>query len=93
MSVWGERDVQESLGDLSRQYGSVAIYAFGSRADEVVARVAAGLLGALLPFPRDIGVLPARGQHLTARDKVRLAIAREDVLDVERVELAILPAI
>lgn len=36
-------------------------------------------------------MLPAWGRRLTARERVRLAIALEDALDVRRVDLVILP--
>lgn len=88
----GEMDLQAALGDLARQYGLVAIYAFGSRAGEVAARVAGVVPESVHPASDvDIGVLPVRGHHLTARDRVRLAIALEDLLDVKRVDLVILP--
>jgi hypothetical protein len=85
-------DIQDLLADIARQYNLVALYAFGSRADEVAARVAGRAVESAFPSSdADIGVLPARGHHLTARDKVRLAIALEDTLGVERVDMVILP--
>ena len=39
----------------------------------------------------DIGVLPVYGRTLTARDRVRLTIALEDALHIDRVDLVILP--
>lgn len=39
----------------------------------------------------DIGVLPRRGTRLTARDRVRLAAKLEDLFDVARVDLVVLP--
>ncbi len=84
--------IRESLCDLARQYNLVALYTFGSRAEEVAARVTGGAVeSASRSSDADIGVLSARGHHLMARDKVRLAIALEDVLDVGRVDLVILP--
>jgi hypothetical protein len=85
-------DIQESLRDLARQYNLVALYAFGSRAEEVAARAAGKIAESAYPSSdADIGVLPVRGHHLSARDKVRLVIALEDALDVKRVDLVILP--
>jgi predicted nucleotidyltransferase len=39
----------------------------------------------------DVGVLPQRGHRLSVRDKVRLAAALEDLWDVPRVDLVVLP--
>ena len=85
-------DMEDSLGDLARQYRLVAIYAFGSRAGEVAARVAGGggeptrSLSDL-----DIGVLPAAKRRLSPQDKVALTRALEDLFDVTRVDLVVLP--
>jgi len=87
-----QRSTPNLLCDIARQYNLVALYAFGSRAAEVAARVAGK--GVVVAFPSsdvDIGALPARGHRLTAQDRVRLAIALEDVLDVDRVDLVVLP--
>lgn len=84
--------LRDLLHDLSEQYSLVAIYAFGSRANEVAARVTGQLMTAAHPRSDvDIGVLPVRGHHLTIRDRVRMAIALEDALDVSRVDLVLLP--
>lgn len=79
------------ITNLARQYDLIAVYAFGSRAQEV----AAWLDGAPLVIPPssdvDIGVLPAPGRHLTAKEKVTLALALEDLFGVGRVDLVVLP--
>lgn len=86
---------ERQLAELAEEYRLVAIYAFGSRAPEIAARVA----GAPLPERRqplsdvDIGVLPAFGHHLDVRDRVRIAIVLEDLFDVERVDLVVLPEV
>lgn len=85
-------DLLQRLRDLARQYGLIAIYGFGSRAEEVAARVA----GRAVEFSRpasdvDIGVLPAPGRRLTAAERADLAVALEDLLGVARVDLVILP--
>jgi len=84
------KDLVNVLRTLSEQYALVAIYAFGSRADEVAARVAGRAVdSAHSDSDVDIGVLPIRGHRLTARDRVRIAIALEDALDVNRVDLVV----
>ncbi len=88
----GKSDIGDVLDDLAREYGLAAIYAFGSRAGEIAARVAGEPVESAHPSSDvDIGVLPARGRRLTARERVRLTIALEDALDVRRVDLVILP--
>ena len=85
-------DVQNSLRALARHYNLVAGWAFGSRAAEIAACVAGEVVEAASPLSDvDIGVLSERGCRLTARDRVRLAIALEDVLNVDRVDLVVLP--
>ena len=85
-------DMRDLLCDLARQYHLVALYAFGSRATEIAARVTGEMVTvALHSSDVDIGVLPVRGHRLTAQDRVRLAMALEDALDVDRVDLVILP--
>lgn len=92
MSVSPTVSTRDSLYDLAREYNLVALYVFGSRATEITARVAGEMVAAAFPSSDvDIGVLPAQGHRLTAQDRVRLAIALEDVLDVDRVDLVVLP--
>jgi predicted nucleotidyltransferase len=82
----------KTLERLCRQYDLVALYAFGSRAAEVAAPP--HTTETQLGTPEsdvDIGALPARERHLSARDRVRLTIALEDLLDARRVDLVVLP--
>lgn len=71
---------------LAEQYNLLAVYVFGSHADEVAAWVR-GNANVEVTHPDsdvDIGVLPAHGHRLTAHDRVRLMLALEDSLDVAR---------
>jgi predicted nucleotidyltransferase len=84
--------LQKAWETLCHQYDLVAFYAFGSRAAEVAALVHSTEAESSFPDSDvDIGALPARGRHLTARDRVRLTIALEDLFGVARVDLVILP--
>lgn len=86
--------LQEALKSLCEQYHLIAIYAFGSRALEIAARVRGGQ--AQIEHPTsdvDIGVLPARERPLSLDDKIHLATALEDLLAVERVDLGVLPEV
>lgn len=85
------RSLLDELLDLARGYGLDAVYVFGSRADEIAGRVMGREMLARPASDVDIGVLPRRGTRLTARDRVRLAGKLEDMLDVGRVDLVVLP--
>ncbi len=78
----------KALADLCRQFGIEILYAFGSRAREVKEWVE-GKAEALPPGPSDvdIGVKEKPGVSLSVHDKVRLAIALEDLFGVSRVDL------
>ena len=72
-------------------YGIVALHAFGSRAGEVAGKVRAEVISPKTSDSDvDIGVQPRPGRYLNAKERVRLAIDLEDVLDVNRVDLVIL---
>ena len=72
-------------------YDIVALHAFGSRAGEVAGKVRAEVISPKTSDSDvDIGVQPRPGRYLNAKERVRLAIDLEDVLDVNRVDLVIL---
>ena len=84
--------LEDQLRGLAVRYEIAALYAFGSRAEEVASRVH----GQVVPphFPEsdlDIGAQPVPGRRLTARDRVRLSVELEDLLAVKRVDLVVLP--
>jgi len=85
-------DLVAGLNRLVQDYGLVAVYVFGSRAEEIAARVGGGAAPVAHPDSDvDIGVQPERGRSLSARDRVRLMHGLEELLDVGRVDLVILP--
>ena len=86
-------DLQRGLETLAASYGLLAIYAFGSRAEEVAARLAGSRPGRddTPESDIDVGVEPLRGRTLTAQDRVRIMQQLEALLGVERVDLVILP--
>lgn len=83
--------IETQLRFIGSRYEIAAFYAFGSRAREI-----AGRIRGEVPSPKDsdsdvdIGVQPKAGRYLNAKERVRLAIELEDVLDVNRVDLVIL---
>lgn len=75
---------------LCREHDLRIMYAFGSRAAEVkrwLEDESVGLSAGV--SDADIGVLPAK--KLSVREKVEIAVALEDLLDVHRVDLVVLP--
>ena len=89
-----KKDMQqrkEALERICRRFQVVILYAFGSRAQEIREWLA-GERSDLPPVPSDvdIGVKAAPGVHLSVHDKVQLALALEDLLGVNRVDLVCL---
>jgi predicted nucleotidyltransferase len=81
-------DRAESLARLCKEFRVDILYVFGSRASEVKE----WLVGDRLNLPPDladvdVGVKTAREVRLSVRDKVRMAMALEDLLGVTRVDL------
>jgi predicted nucleotidyltransferase len=81
-----------SLAEICRRFGVAVLYVFGSRATEVrdwlqgqhhrLARSVSDV---------DIGILPLPDLSWGVTEKVRFAIALEDFLDCDRVDLVYLP--
>lgn len=87
-----DEDLQRGFGALAAEYGLVAIYVFGSRAEEVAARVAGSpVIATHRESDVDVGVEPLRGRRLTAQDRVRIVQQVEAMLGAGRVDLVILP--
>lgn len=83
--------LREQLIALCERYQLIAVYAFGSRAEEVVSRLEGkGVEVVYSSSDVDIGVLPSRERSLSARDRVQLMLDLEDLFDVPRVDLVIL---
>jgi predicted nucleotidyltransferase len=81
--------VKEKIEQIAAKYGQI-IYAFGSRAKEAL-EVVEGRIASLSSTPSDldIGVKPER--HLTVEEKVEIAIFFEDLFDLPRVDVVVLP--
>ena len=82
--------VKEKIEQIAAKYGLQVIYAFGSRAKEAL-EVVEGCIASLSSTPSDldIGVKPER--HLTVEEKVEIAIFFEDLFDLPRVDVVVLP--
>jgi hypothetical protein len=81
---------KEQIRDIASQFGLQIIYAFGSRAKEASDLVENRIEH--LSFTQadlDIGVKPEK--PLTVEEKVEIAILFEDLFNVSRVDLIVLP--
>jgi predicted nucleotidyltransferase len=82
--------IKEIIGQIAAKYGLQIIYAFGSRAKEAW-EVVEGRVERLSSAPSDLdmGVKPER--PLTVQEKVEIAIFFEDLFDLPRVDVVVLP--
>ncbi len=80
--------------ELADRYNLEAVYAFGSRAREILT-IAAGHIGSLPDSVSDvdIGVKPASSTRLSVSQKVELAQELEDFFNVPRVDLLVIPEV
>ena len=82
--------LKEQIRDIAHQYGLQIIYAFGSRAKEALDLVEGRIDHfSSKPSDLDIGVKPEK--PLTVEEKVKIAILFEDLFDMSRVDLIVLP--
>ena len=82
--------IKEQIRNIASRYGLRIIYAFGSRAKEVLDLIENRIEHITsTPSDLDIGVKP--GKPLTVEEKVKIAILFEDLFDVSRVDLIVLP--
>jgi len=84
--------IKHQLKQLAEKYGLQIIYAFGSRAKEALDLVE----GKIKKLSKgisdlDIGIKPER--RLNVEEKVEIALALEDIFDVSRVDLAVIPEV
>ena len=82
--------MEENIGQIAAKHGLQIIYAFGSRAKEAL-EVVEGRIERLSSAPSDLdmGVKPER--PLTVQEKVEIAIFFEDLFDLPRVDVVVLP--
>lgn len=84
--------VREKIEKIAGRYGLQIIYAFGSRAKEALDAVEGRMASfSSTPSDLDIGVKPER--HLTVEEKVEIAIFFEDLFNLPRVDVVVLPEV
>lgn len=83
--------LQEALARICQAFHLAALYAFGSRGAEIRMQVEKGQPLETGSSDVDIGVRPIPGKRFSLENKIRLAIALEDLFGVKRVDLVCLP--
>lgn len=79
---------------LAQAFELVAVYVFGSRAEEIVTSTSGKTPSCAHPESDvDIGVQPQKGSSLSAQQRVQLTLKLEEALRVTRVDLVILPEV
>ena len=83
-------DYKRRISAFARRNGLEIIYAFGSRAKELQARILGKTPHSRHPrSDLDLGIKPVR--PLSVKEKVRIAIFFEDLFDISRVDIVSLP--
>jgi uncharacterized protein len=84
--------IAKKLFELAEAYDLADIYLFGSRAKGIAAMVRGDKMPAKgTASDADVGIRPSPGRRLAPREMVRLTLALEDLLSVNRVDLISLP--
>jgi predicted nucleotidyltransferase len=82
--------VREQIERMAAKYGLQIVYAFGSRAKEALAAIEGRIdRFSRVPSDLDIGLKPER--PLTAEEKVEIGIFFEDLFDLPRVDVVVIP--
>jgi predicted nucleotidyltransferase len=85
-------EIGSSLTRLARRFDLADLYVFGSRAKEIAARSEGKtVVQTRSASDVDIGVRPSVGKKLSAAETVAIAVELEDLLEVNRVDLVVLP--
>jgi predicted nucleotidyltransferase len=82
----------KTLTSISERYQISAIYSFGSKGSEVAALVKGEAVGfRQMKSDVDIGILPQSQVMMSPKHKVQLSTELEELLDIYRIDLIILP--
>jgi len=83
-------DYKHRISAFARHNGLEIIYAFGSRAKEIQARIQGKTTRSRHPRSDiDLGIKPIR--PLSVKEKVQIAVFFEDLFDVSRADVVLLP--
>ncbi|MCX8116805.1 MAG: nucleotidyltransferase domain-containing protein [Desulfobacterota bacterium] len=84
------KDFKREIQRIASRYGLQMIYVFGSRAKEVLALVE-GRIERLSAGPSDLDIGVKPNKPLTVEEKVRIGLFFEDLFEVNRVDLIVIP--
>lgn len=89
------KERQKRLNQIAEKFELDIIYAFGSHAKEVAewAKREGFELSISGLSDVDIGVKPCAGKQLSAKEKVHLSVALEDLFSINRVDLVVIPEV
>ncbi len=86
------QDVTAHIAEICRRYDIADLYVFGSRVEEVEDLIAGKRFSLeSSASDLDIGVLPGKGPEWSPEKRVRLSMELEDLFEVGRVDLVLLP--
>lgn len=86
--------IKTKLQEVCRGHQVQVMYAYGTRAAEIKRVIdGKGSVNRDSFSDVDIGIKTSRGSRLSVKDKVKLVIELEDLLDIERVDLAVIPEV
>ena len=87
-----ETNFPEALANLAKRYGLTAIYVFGSQAAKAAAYLKSPFFPILNPEgDMDIGIQPLQDKIHSAQDRVEMTLTLEELFQVRRVDLVVLP--
>jgi hypothetical protein len=84
--------IKEQIKGIASRYGLQIIYSFGSRAKEA-SDLVENRIEYLHSTPADLDIGVKSKKHLTVEEKVKIAIFFEDLFDVSRVDLIVIPEV
>jgi predicted nucleotidyltransferase len=93
-AVTGAHLLSASIDEVGRDFGLSELYVFGSRAQEIAARVRGEPVDARAlksASDVDVGARPVPGTSLDMKAIVDLQVRLEELLDVRRVDVVVLP--
>ena len=83
-----DSDLASAFADCCRSNGLIAVFAFGSRASEITARLRGEDYRSLVPdSDLDLGVLPSRESDFDIDQIVRFAVAIEEIFPIPRADV------
>ena len=87
------RTIMETIKDLCKKNGIADLYVFGSRSEEIVARLqgSSTIVSMHSASDVDIGAMPVHFSKFGPAERISLAIELEDLFDVPRVDVVLLP--